>query len=128
MQEVSAIDLPTAKKESELQQELHDVVLTSTAMTADGDESNAGGAVSITSDTKGAEVAATMKDDADATKEEKTDDKRYIPPYKKPDAALTFPEKVRSRVVGLAPSVTVRVLSGLFSPRLCSFLFLFRFS
>lgn len=23
------------------------------------------------------------------------EDKRYIPPYKKPDAALTFPEKVR---------------------------------
>ena len=28
-------------------------------------------------------------------KEGKKDDKRYIPPYKKPDAALTFPEKVR---------------------------------
>jgi hypothetical protein len=36
-------------------------------------------------------------DEAAARAEEEEDEKRFIPEHKKPDAALTFPEKVRKR-------------------------------
>lgn len=42
-------------------------------------------------DGKGAEKQGKDNDNKD------NDTQRYIPPYKKPDAALTFPEKVRLR-------------------------------
>ena len=43
------------------------------------------------------EVSSDKNEDEDESKNEK--EQRFLPSYKKPDAALTFPEKVRKKSV-----------------------------
>lgn len=67
------------------------------------------------------EGADNNKKDLEGAEEEgKKDDKRYIPSYKKPDAALTFPEKVSGGFSSLYesfnPSVADVTVFGIANP------------
>ena len=75
---------------------LRSIMEAASALTALGDEDETGA-------DEGKQVSQAKGEEDDS---EDTPGKRYIPEHKKPDAALTFPEKVRSNVEFLILVVT----------------------
>jgi hypothetical protein len=77
------------EKKSVSKEKLRTIMEAASALTALGDEDSSGGSRAGSPVEKDGDAKKTT--DATPTAEEK----RFLPDYKKPDAALTFPEKVR---------------------------------
>ena len=87
----------TPEKKSPPKGKLNSIMDAVTALTSLGDEDSTASGENPAQEEK--DDANKPKADDDDSESAKSESKRFIPEHKKPDAALTFPEKVRRQPI-----------------------------
>lgn len=82
------------KKGPVTKEKLRSIMEAASALTALGDEESTGSRSHSSTPEKKLPATLVQKGSAAKNDDESSPTKRYIPEHKKPDAALTFPEKV----------------------------------
>ena len=91
----SPVESPKDEKKKRVSKEkLRTIMEAASALTALGDEESESRSSSPDQEREG--EPSEQKQEESSTKKTKGDEKRFLPDHKKPDAALTFPEKVRA--------------------------------
>ena len=96
---MSSPSSPQENKKRVSKEKLRTIMEAANALTALGDEESTESRSNGSSSTKEEESQAKKNTTTKKQSKKDVDNKRFLPDHKKPDAALTFPEKVRSELI-----------------------------